>query len=60
MTEAASVAPTLAELIVGDLGPARRHLERIRRGQLQPTSAVLDEIEKAIERCVARVQERVA
>jgi hypothetical protein len=42
--------------LVGDLGPARRHLERIRQGTLQPTPRVLDEISRAIETCVARIE----
>jgi hypothetical protein len=47
--------PTLRELLVGDLGPAIRHLDRIKRGALPPSPAVLDEIEAAIARCVERI-----
>lgn len=51
--------PTLKEFIIGDLGPARRHLERIRTGVLQPVPAVVNEIDASIERCVERVQRDV-
>jgi hypothetical protein len=49
----------LQAYLIGDLGPARRHLERIRTGVLQPTPGVLDEIEASIERCVERIQRDV-
>lgn len=53
-------APTLREMLVGDLGPARRHLERIAIGVLQPSPAVLAEIASSIERCVERIERGVA
>ena len=34
--------------IVERLGPAERHLKRIRRGELKPTDGVLDEIGNSI------------
>jgi hypothetical protein len=51
--------PTLRELIVGDLGPARRHVARLLRGDLKPSTAVLEEIRASIERCVTRVEHDV-
>jgi hypothetical protein len=41
---------------VGDLGPARRHVNRLLLGVLPATPAVLHEIEKSIERCVERLE----
>src|SRR4051812_38223550 len=34
--------------LLGDLSPARRHLQRIRQGVLPPTPAVLDEIARSV------------
>lgn len=44
----------LGRYLKGDLAPARRHLERVRSGQL-PIGLVLDEIAASIERCVQRI-----
>lgn len=49
----------LRTFLVGDLGPAIRHLERIREGHLLPTTMVLDEIEQSIARCVHRILDEV-
>lgn len=51
--------PTLAEQLEGDLGVARRHVERLRLRQLPPSPAVLREISDSIERCVARIRAEV-
>ena len=41
---------------IGDLGVARRHLQRIRDGMLKPSIAVLDEISMSVEQCVRRIE----
>lgn len=46
--------------IIGDLGVAHRHVQRIKSGQLPPSPAVIAEIEKSIETCVARVERDLA
>jgi hypothetical protein len=51
--------PTLQQLLIGDLAPAIRHLDRLKAGRLLPSTAVLDEIEAAIERCVERISREV-
>jgi hypothetical protein len=51
--------PSLKEYLIGDLGPARRHLYRIAMGELQPVPGVLDEIAASIERCVRRIEETI-
>lgn len=48
--------PTFLEYLEGDLGPARRHIARLKAGILPPSPAVLDEIEASLDRCVARMQ----
>lgn len=49
----------LKTYLIGDLGVARRHLARIRDGVLVPSSAVLCEIQRSIEDCVARIERDV-
>jgi hypothetical protein len=51
----ADANPSFTDLLEGDLGPARRHLARIERGQLPPSPAVLHEISASIERCIERL-----
>ena len=46
----------LAKYLIGDLGVARRHLERLRTGVLTLTPGVLREISQSIETCVARIE----
>ena len=46
----------LREYLVGDLGVARRHLDRIRTGILMSTPAVLGEISRSVETCVQRIE----
>lgn len=52
------IDPTLAEFIIGDLGPARRHIQRIMDGTFTPEQAplVYNEIRDSIERCVRRIR----
>lgn len=45
----------LQKYLIGDLGVARRHLERIRNRILEPTDGVLDEISNSVEECIARI-----
>jgi len=45
----------LGKYLIGDLGVARRHIERVKSGTL-PCSAVIDEISRSIEDCVARIE----
>jgi hypothetical protein len=52
-------AGKLQRYLIGDLGVAVRHLERIRRGILEPVPAVLDEIENSVLRCIARIERDV-
>ena len=40
---------------IGDLGPAFRHVERLKAGQLPLSPAVLQEIAASLERCVVRL-----
>jgi hypothetical protein len=42
---------------IGDLGVARRHMQRLRDGILQPTPMVMEEISASIERCVERLEQ---
>ncbi len=49
----------LKKYLIGDLGPARRHLQRIDQNILQPTPAVLREIRSSIETCIARIERDV-
>lgn len=46
----------LKKYLLGDLGPARRHLQRIVLGTLSPVPGVIAEIEDSINRCVLRIQ----
>lgn len=48
----------LAELgrAIGDLGPARRHVYRLRSRELTPTIGVLNEIAGSVDRCVTRLE----
>lgn len=50
---------TLSEFIIGDLGPARRHMQRIMDGTftLEQAPLVYNEIRDSIERCVRRIQQ---
>ena len=52
------IDPTLAKFIIGDLGPARRHMQRIMDGTFPPEQAFLvyDEIKDSLDRCVRRIQ----
>lgn len=45
----------LPEYLIGDLGPARRHLMRIANGELPFSLSVLREMRNSIERCVQRI-----
>ena len=47
--------PTQIGLLIGDLGPARRHIDRIRTGEIPATSMVLTEIAASVERCIMRL-----
>lgn len=49
----------LAQLL-GDLGVARRHLERLRVGILRPVPAVMDEIEASVQRCADRIENELS
>ncbi len=49
----------LKQFLVGDLGVARRHLQRIDQGLLEPTPAVMREIRSSIETCIARIERDV-
>jgi len=54
---AAGVSDEALARAIGDLGPARRHLQRIEDGVLSPTMpAVIREISQAIERCVRSIE----
>jgi hypothetical protein len=48
----------LAEYLIGDLAVARRHLERIRTGDVPQglMPAVIAEISQSIEDCIRRIQ----
>lgn len=46
----------LSEYLLGDLGPARRHLFRLLSGELPPTPGMLQEISDSVERCVSRIE----
>lgn len=49
----------LQKYLTGDLGVAVRHLDRIKNGILQPTPAVIDEIRRSVEACLARIERDV-
>lgn len=49
----------LRQYLLGDLGPARRHLQRIRRRELSPSPGVIDEIAASVEWCVERIERDV-
>jgi hypothetical protein len=48
----------IAEYLIGDLAVARRHLERIRTGDVPQglMPAVIAEISRSIEDCIQRIQ----
>jgi hypothetical protein len=48
----------LGKYLVGDLGVARRHLQRLKSGEIPMKLAgmVLHEISNSIEACVARIE----
>ena len=46
----------LGAYLIGDLGPARRNLQRIREGVLPPTGAIITEIQRSIEACIERIR----
>lgn len=50
----------LAEYLVGDLGPARRHIQRLLTHEISPSRAVLEEIGESLERCVRRIERDLA
>jgi hypothetical protein len=45
----------LGKYLIGDLGVARRHIQRIRQGVLPASGAVMAEISRSVEDCVARI-----
>lgn len=49
----------LADYLIGDLGVAHRHLERLRQGIIKPSPVVIREIERSIEDCVERINRDV-
>jgi len=49
-------AEHLPEYLIGDLGPARRHIARLINQELPPSMSVLLEIEESILRCVRRIK----
>ena len=50
----------LAKYLLGDLGVALRHCQRVREGSLEPTHAVFHEVQRSIEDCVARIKRDLA
>jgi len=48
--------PSPFRYAIGDLGPARRHIERILGGLIAPSAGVLCEIENSLNRCVRRLE----
>ena len=46
----------LGKYLIGDLGVARRHLQRIKEGQLPAVPMVLEEISRSVETCVKRIE----
>ena len=46
-------------MAIGDLGPAYRHLERLRSGAIPVSGAVLSEAQASIERCIERLSKAV-
>jgi len=49
----------LKDFLIGDLGVARRHLQRILYDQLPPSRGVVLEIFKSVEDCVERINRDV-
>lgn len=49
----------LADYLIGDLGVARRHLQRLLNVEILPTKGVLLDIVKSIECCVERIERDV-
>lgn len=49
----------LADRLIGELGPARRHIQRLLDGEIDPCIGVYREIQKSIERCVQRVDQEL-
>lgn len=50
----------LGDYLLGDLGVALRHLERIKLGLLKPVPGVMQEIERSITDCVKRIKRDLA
>lgn len=48
-----------ADRIIAALGPARRHLARIKGGELEATPAVAREMESSVDRCLELVEAEV-
>lgn len=46
----------LADLLIGDLGVAMRHLSRIQFGELQASPAVISGIRNSIMHCIDRIE----
>ena len=46
----------LAKYLLGDLGPARRHVALLILGELSASRSVLEEIRDSIARCVRRIE----
>lgn len=46
----------LADQLIGDLGPAMRHIWRLQTGELTVTPGLLQELQRSIENCVERIQ----
>jgi hypothetical protein len=46
----------LGKYLIGDLGIARRHIQRLTDGTLLPSRALFLEIRRSIEDCVERIE----
>lgn len=59
MNKTPNATPSVEKLpiyLIGDLGPARRHIQRLLDGELPPTPSVLLEIQDSLIRCVRRIE----
>jgi hypothetical protein len=49
----------LAQYLIGDLGVAKRHLQRLGAGSFPASRGILLEIERSVDDCIARIQRDV-
>jgi len=49
----------LGKYLIGDLGVARRHIQRLLEGTLVPSAGLFQEISRSIEDCVQRISRDV-